>query len=128
MALTIFDTDILINVGRGDAEAINCLQSYAQNSVLAISIITQMELIVGCRDKKELQSLTKFFKQFQILPINEQISEKSVKLLERYRLSHGLLIPDSLIAATAIENNEDFITKNQKDFKFINGLRLLPYP
>ena len=52
MALTIFDTDILINVGRGDIEAINCLQNYSQTSTLAISIITQMELIVGCRDKK----------------------------------------------------------------------------
>ena len=103
------------------------MQSYAQTAVLGIGIITQMELIVGCRDKKELQSLTKFFKQFEILPINEQISKKSVKLLERYRLSHGLFIPDSLIAAPAIEN-EDFITKNRKDFKFINGLRLLPYP
>jgi predicted nucleic acid-binding protein len=128
MALTIFDTDILINVGRGDAEAINCLQSYAQTSVLAISIITQMELIVGCRDKKELQSLKKFFKQFQILELNKQVSDKTVELLEKYRLSHGLLIPDALIAATAIENNENFITKNQKDFKFIKELNLLPYP
>lgn len=128
MALTIFDTDILINVGRGDAEAINCLQRYAQISTLAISTITQMELIVGCRDKKELQSLKKFFNQFQILELNKQISEKSVELLEQYRLSHGLLIPDALIAATAIENDEGFITKNQKDFKFIGGLKLLPYP
>ena len=128
MALTIFDTDILINVGRGDVDAINCLQSYAQTSVLAISVITQMELIVGCRDKKELQNLKKFFKQFQILELNKQISEKTVELLEKYRLSHGLLIPDALIAATAIENNESFITKNQKDFRFIKGLNLLSYP
>ena len=128
MALTIFDTDILINVGRGDVDAINCLQSYAQTSVSAISVITQMELIVGCRDKKELQNLKKFFKQFQILELNKQISEKTVELLEKYRLSHGLLIPDALIAATAIENNENFVTKNQKDFRFIKGLKLLPYP
>ena len=128
MALTIFDTDILINVGRGDTEAINCLQSYARTSTTAISVITRMELIVGCRDKKELQSLKKFFNQFQILELNKSISEKSVELLEQYRLSHGLLIPDALIAATAIENNENFITKNQKDFKFITGLKLLPYP
>jgi predicted nucleic acid-binding protein len=128
MALTIFDTDILINVGRGDIEAINCLQNYSQTAILAISIITQMELIVGCRDKKELQSLKKFFKQFQILKISETISEKSSELLEKYRLSHGLLIPDAIIAATAIENNVDFITKNQKDFRFIRGLKLLAYP
>ena len=128
MPLTIFDTDILINVGRGDFEAINCLQNYAQISNLAISIITQMELIVGCRNKTELQSLSKFLMQFQILQINENISETSVKLLETYRLSHGLLIPDSLIAATALENDESFITKNQKDFRFIPGLKLLPFP
>lgn len=128
MALTIFDTDILINVGRGDIEAINCLQNYSQTSTLAISIITQMELIVDCRDKKELQNLKKFFKQFQVLKVNEIISEKASGLLEIYRLSHGLLIPDAIIAATAIENNVDFITKNQKDFRFIKGLKLLPYP
>jgi predicted nucleic acid-binding protein len=128
MTLTIFDTDILINVGRGDTEAINCLQNFAQTSTLAVSVITQMELIVGCRDKKELQTLKRFFKQFQILELNKQISEKSVELLEKYRLSHGLLIPDALIAATAIEINENFITKNQKDFRFIPNLKLLAYP
>ena len=128
MPLTIFDTDILINVGRGETEALDCLQNHAQISALAISVITQMELIVGCRDKKELQSLTKFLKQFQILELNNSISAKSVELLEQYRLSHGLLIPDALIAATAIETGENFITKNQKDFRFINGLKLLPYP
>jgi predicted nucleic acid-binding protein len=128
MSLTIFDTDILINVGRGDTLAINCLQNYSLTSTLAISVVTQMELLVGCRDKTEQQSLAKFLKQFQILEINEQISDKAVKLLERYRLSHGLLIADSLIAATAIENNENFISKNQKDFRFITGLKLLSFP
>lgn len=128
MALTIFDTDILIDVGRGEAAAVNCLQTRAQNSTPAISVMTQMELIVGCRDKKELQSLKKFFNQFHILELNKRISEKAAELLEQYRLSHGLLIPDALIAATAIETGEDFITKNQKDSKFIAGLKLLPCP
>ena len=87
-----------------------------------------MELIVGCRNKTELQNLAKFLRRFQILKLSERISEKSVDLLEQYRLSHGLLIPDALIAATALENKETFITKNQKDFRFINGLKLLPFP
>lgn len=128
MALTIFDTDILINVGRGDAEAINCLNDYSKISTQAISVVTQMELIVGCRNKIELRQLKIFFKHFQILQITSQISETAADLLEQYRLSHGLLIPDALIAATAIENSENFITKNQKDFRFIKGLSLLPYP
>ncbi len=128
MALTIFDTDILINVGRGDSEAINCLENYSNASTLAISVVTQMELIVGCRNKIELQQLKRFFRRFQILQITSQISENTADLLEQYRLSHGLLIPDALIAATAIENDSNFITKNQKDFRFIKDLKLLAYP
>jgi predicted nucleic acid-binding protein len=40
-------------------------------------------------------------------------------------LSHGLLIPDALIAATAIVLDYDFITKNQRDYRFVNGLKVL---
>jgi predicted nucleic acid-binding protein len=85
-------------------------------------------LIVGCRDKTELQTLAKFLARFQILKLTEQISVKSVELLNQYRLSHGLLIADALIAATALETDENFITGNQKHFRFISDLKLLPYP
>ena len=44
------------------------------------------------------------------------------------RLSHGLLIPDSLIAAMAIVAGIAFVSKNQCDYKFIVGLNLLAYP
>jgi predicted nucleic acid-binding protein len=128
MALTIVDSDILINVARGDAEAINCLSRLEKTSVLAISVVTQMELIVGCRNKTELRDLEKFMKRFQILQITDQISDYAASLLKQYFLSHGLLIADGLIAATAIVHNEEFITKNQRDFRFIKDLNLLSYP
>ncbi|QFS46584.1 type II toxin-antitoxin system VapC family toxin [Nostoc sphaeroides CCNUC1] len=48
--------------------------------------------------------------------------------MQSYRLSHNLAIPDSLIAATAIVGNYPFITKNQRHYRFIQGLNLLPYP
>lgn len=128
MALTIVDSDILINVARGDADAINCLIGLEKTSVLAVSVVTQLELIVGCRNKTELNDLEKFFRRFQILKITDQISDLAVDLLKRYFLSHGLLIADGLIAATALVHNETFITKNQRDFRFIAGLNLLSYP
>ena len=128
MALTIVDSDILINVARGDTEAIDCLLRLEKTSVLAVSFVTHLELIVGCRDKTELNDLEKFFRRFQILKITEQISDRAVELVKRYFLSHGLLIADGLIAATALVHNENLITKNQRDFRFITGLNLLPYP
>ncbi len=87
-----------------------------------------MELIVGCRNKTELQNLDKFLRHYELIPINESISKKAVKLVETYRLSHGLLIPDALIAATAIALNIPLLSKNQKDYRFIPQLNLLVYP
>ncbi len=128
MALTIVDSDILINVARGDSEAIICLSRLEKTSGLAVSAVTQLELIVGCRNKTELNDLEKFLRRYQILKITDQISDRAVELLKQYFLSHGLLIADGLIAATALVHNEAFITRNQRDFRFIAGLNLLPYP
>ena len=125
---TIVDTDILIDAGRGVSEAVNCLQNLKASSGLAISIVTEMELIVGCANKVELQTLENFLKQFYIIKIDLAVSDKAVELLRLYRLSHGLLIADSIIAATAMVWNYPFITKNQRDYRFIQGLNLLPYP
>ena len=125
---TIVDTDIIIDVGRGIPEAVNCLQELKSTSRLVISIVTQMELIVGCANKSELRTLEKFLQQFDVITIDPPISDKAVDLLRLYRLSHGLLIADGLIAATAIIWNYPFISKNQRDYRFIQNLNLLPYP
>lgn len=125
---TLVDTDILIDAGRGISDAVTCLQNLKSSSSLAISIVTQMELIVGCANKAELKILEHFITQFDVIKIDQYISDKAVELLRLYRLSHGLLIADSLIAATAIVYNCPFITKNQRDYRFIQGLNLLSYP
>lgn len=126
--LVIVDTDVLIDASRGVNEAITCLEQIEQQSSLTISVITQMELFIGCRDKAELRTVEDFLLRFQVVRLNEQMSDIAVDLLRRYRLSHGLLIADSFIAATAIHLNEPFVSKNQRDYRFITNLNLLPYP
>jgi len=127
-ALTIVDTDILIDAARRIGQAIDCLDQIERQALLAVSAITQMELFVGCRNKVELRDTDRFLQRFQVLKLDEQISDAAVALLRRYRLSHGLAIPDALIAATALTWNQPLISKNQSDYQFINKLQLLPYP
>ena len=124
----IIDTDILIDVARGDIPATSSLQGLQQTYSIAISSITEMELIVGCRNKSELGELDEFLRLFQILKLNTHISDVAMRLLRQYRLSHGLQIPDSLIAATSLAQSLAFITKNQRDYRFIEGLNLINYP
>jgi predicted nucleic acid-binding protein len=125
---TIVDTDILIDVGWQVTEAIHCINQLEGVSTLAISSITQMELLIGCRNKVELQNMEHFLMRFQVLKLNESITDIAVALLRQYRLSHGLAMPDALIAATALGWGQPFITKNQRDYRFISTLQLLPYP
>jgi predicted nucleic acid-binding protein len=124
----IVDTDILIDVGRGDETAIAYLETLERSKGLAVSAVTYMELIVGCKNKREQQAVKRFVRRFEVIGLTEAITEKAVELLLEYRLSHGLLIADALIAATAIERNKPLISKNQRDYRFIGGLDLLPYP
>lgn len=124
----LIDTDILIDAGRAVNDAITFLQRTEQTDRCLISTITQMELIVGARNKNELRLLEKFLKRFTIVKVNETISDIAVDLVRHYRLSHGLLIPDALIAATAIALNEPLATKNRRDNHFITGVTLSAYP
>ena len=126
--LIIVDTDILIDAGRNVNEALNCLQKIEQRLPAAVSSVTQMELIIVCRNNNELNSLEQFLYRFHIIRLNAQVSDTAIDLLKRYRLSHGLLIADALIAATAINSDLSFVSKNQRDYRFIEDLQLLPYP
>ena len=124
----VVDTDVLIDVGRGDQRAVTYLETLGNRATLAISAITQMELLVGCANKHEQQALAHFLDRFEILLLTEAATAKAITLLETYRLSHGLLIADALIAATAITYSAPLVSKNQRDYRFIKELHLLPYP
>lgn len=124
----LFDSDVVIDAGRGDPLALACLHEASLHSARAVSAVTRMELIVGCRSRADLRVVERFLRRFEVIEINEQISPIATGLLRRYRRSHGLLTADALIAATALVDRIPLVTRNQRDFRFIAGLDLLPYP
>lgn len=128
MPYLLIDTDILIDIANNDATAQARLALESQNSTLAVSCLTVMELMVGCRNKSELQTLNLFLARFYLFNLEGAIGRRAIALIQRYFLSHGLLIADSLIASTAIEYHIPLLSKNQRDFRFIQELDLLPYP
>jgi len=120
----LIDTDILIDAARGRREAVAFLDGQRASSRMQISIISAMELTAGSRDKVELAQVQEFLASVIVLPISEAISQKALGLMENFFLSHGLLIPDALIAATALEHALDLYTKNTRHFQMIPGLGL----
>ncbi|MEQ1605987.1 MAG: type II toxin-antitoxin system VapC family toxin [Pyrinomonadaceae bacterium] len=112
----------------GDETAASWIEAAERESNLLISSMTKMELVIGSRDKPHLKETLEFLTRFKIISINEQISDQASELVERYCLSHRLMISDAIIAATALVLDESLISRNQKDFRFIDGLKLLNYP
>ena len=71
------DTDILIDFYRNYQPAVDFLDYYySMDEILAISSITQMELFIGCRNKRELTETVKFMKQYEVVHFSRSISEK----------------------------------------------------
>jgi predicted nucleic acid-binding protein len=67
-------------------------------------------------------------RRFPLLPITPESSVRAVELIRAYSNSHGLLLPDALIAATTLENDLTIVTYNVDDFKFISDLKWLKPP
>lgn len=121
----LVDTDILVDVIRGFEPTIEQLTMIEASADLCISGMTQMELIVGCRDKAGLRTVESFVATFEIVSLTDLIAQQALELLREYNLSHGLLIPDALIAATALAGGMPLLSRNQRDFRFIENLTLL---
>lgn len=58
--LVLVDTDVLVDAARNIGDAVACLEQIERQTSLAISVVSQMELVIGCRNKAELRALGKF--------------------------------------------------------------------
>ena len=117
----IFDTDVLIWIFRGNAKAARALDRTDQR---AVSVVTYMELLQGARDKREVKAIKSFLVDmgFSVLPLSENIGHRASIYMEEYNLSTSISMADALIAAAAIEANQQLFTTNDKHYKAIKEL------
>ena len=121
--VVLCDTNILIEFYRNNQKIVAALRDIGAENI-AISAVTAGELLFGALNKKEVQTIKRDIEHLILMHINDLISEKYIELMLQYSKSHGLAIPDALIAATALVNNVSLYTLNRKDFIFIAGLTL----
>lgn len=120
--------EALIDALRGFSAGLDYVEDAEQCGTLSISITTEMERIVGCRNRRELRRVERFLRRWTILRMTEAIVARAVMLLRQYRLSHGLAINDALIAASALLRSDILYTKNVRHFQMIPDLTVVrPY-
>lgn len=122
----LIDTDVLIWLARGNANASRVIDSLGD---WAISSVSYMEMVQGCRNKTEQKAFQKAFKSTPetILGLTPGINDHAVSLVEQHALSHSLHMADALIAATALEHGLPLLTGNAKHFKVVDGLQVIVF-
>lgn len=118
--MILLDTDIFIDHLRNVKLALDFFESLQQRDDVFFSAITEAELIAGSEndnpEKKEV--LLHFLFCWNKIEVTNPIAVLAGDLKRKY----NFLLPDAIIAATALHNNMEILTRNIKDFKKIKGL------
>ena len=121
--MILCDTNIFIHAFNGNAKTTSALQKIGFDKIL-LSSITIMELYQGMSNKKELQAIKKKIRYYDVIEVDIKTSKLTIQLIDQFNLSHGLLIPDAVIGASAVVHQIDLFTYNVKDFQFIPDIKL----
>ena|SRR5689334_18326943 len=113
------DSNIIIYAAQDEHQAI---RDFIAEHSPAVSAVSYIEVLGYYKLTQEARHYFEdFFAAARILPIANGVIEQAVRLRQSRRMALG----DALIAGTAIANNLMLVTRNIKDFDWIESLSLL---
>ena len=116
MGQILLDTDILISVLRGIEPIVRRLgERRREGDAFSYSAVTVAELWGGMRPAEE-RVTRQLLEQMICLPVEEAIGRQAGSYLQRYQRSHGVTLPDALIAATAASHRISLWTLNRRHY------------
>jgi len=119
MTVGIVDTTVLVHLYRNNADALAWAAVGEQQ--LAMTPISWLELMVGAAGKAGQTRCKAIFGQFDLVYLTQGDQEWAMQQMERYRLSHGVGINDSLIAAVSYRLQIPLYTHNLKHMRVLLG-------
>lgn len=118
---SLIDANVLIDVFRGFPAALEWAKT-TQNTSIGIPVIVRAELLLGCRNRAELTTLSTRLDRYVTIHVELQDSVQGIKWYEQFKLSTGLGFHDALIAAMAARLAVPFFTRNIKHFRSLPGV------
>ena len=89
--VSLIDPDVMIDLSRENSDAADYVHTLTDP---AISIVNAQELIVGARDKRDLNAFNSLVSTYRLIHIVGAIGQLTYELLKRYAKSDGLRIFD----------------------------------
>ncbi|MBN1306387.1 MAG: type II toxin-antitoxin system VapC family toxin [Chitinispirillaceae bacterium] len=117
----IVDTDVVIDFLRGEKKAVSYFKSMSE--FICFSSITVAEIYSGTKNQKEEDDIDRLFSIFPQVSVTNEVARLAGKLVNHYRPSHGIEIPDAIIAATCMILEANLSTLNVKHYPMFDGLK-----
>jgi tRNA(fMet)-specific endonuclease VapC len=124
MAMFIADTDVLIDFLRGGGQA-ERISIEIKTGRLCTTAITAFELWAGAKSPQQAAVIESLLAALSILPLDNSSAKCAAEIQQK--LSHAgtpIGMADSLIAGIAIERDAILITRNNKHYQRVPGLKL----
>jgi hypothetical protein len=120
----LIDTNILIYFLQGEEVAISFFNN-VMDKELCVSLINKIEVLSfpDLLENEEIE-IKQFLLNFIILNVDDSVAEETIRIRKMYKLKLG----DALISATSIMHDAVLVSRNEKDFRKVDGLKFLnPY-
>lgn len=121
----LLDTGLLIRYLRGQKTTVQLLRGLGKTNRLCISAVTRLEVRAGAHPSEQADT-QKLLSRFVNLDLDAATADKAGELIYRNRGSKPILVPDAIIAATALVHDLTLVTFNAYDFEAVANLRLHP--
>ena len=121
----LLDTNTIVDYCGGKLPEASMLQMHQiVDKGFSVSPVVKIEVLGFSGTPTDMQKLEGLINLAGMLYINDEVINTSINL----RKSKKIKLGDAIIAATAIANGLDLITRNTKDFNNISGLTVIdPY-
>lgn len=116
----LVDSDVLIDYLKGFDLACDLMETHIVR--IGFSVITIAEIRAGIKGREEEQAFEQFLSAIPHYEVTRTIAEMGGDWVREFGRSHGVEIPDALIAATAVTHNLELKTLNTKHYPMIKNL------
>lgn len=123
----VIDSDILIDHLRGYRSALEFIDILTTDDVqVCFSVISEAEIYANVRPGEE-SIIEALFDSLSRVVVSGEIARKAGTYRAQYGRSHGLTLPDALVAATAFVIGADLFTRNERHYPMTDVNVVVPY-
>jgi tRNA(fMet)-specific endonuclease VapC len=125
MAMTVADTDVLIDFLSNRAPGADRIAQELERGQLATTAINRFELLAGVRTRRQEKAVHDLLAALLTLPLDQPAADEAAEIRRTLDLAGASIgMGDSLIAGVVRFHDAHLVTRNRRHFDRVRGLKL----